>query len=133
MKSEAGVVLDRRGYPLFNHYPEGRTVGSLPDSPLLWDVLWANRSEISGFAHSHPGNGFSSPSETDVTTFAAIEAALGMRLDWWILTEDGVTLTRWSAPDRYETYRVPTQAFPWVWTLKSLSRMDNKTIQNMGG
>lgn len=131
---EAGVVLDLRGYPLFNHYPTGRTGGSLPDSYLLWDVLWNNRGEISGFAHSHPGKGISPPSHTDLTTFAAIEAGLGMRLDWWIMTEDAITLTRWTgSPDPYTVYPIPTLAFPWVKTLWNLSRMDNQTIQNMGG
>lgn len=97
---EAGVLIDRQGQPLFWHLPRTRTVASLPESPELWDVMWANREDISGFAHSHPGSGMPGPSYTDVTTFAAIEAGLGVRLDWWITSSDSFTLLRWEGPDR---------------------------------
>jgi hypothetical protein len=91
---EAGVVVDRAGLPLHWHLPEGRTAGSLPDSALLWDVLWTRRHEIAGFAHSHPGRGAPAPSIVDLTTFAAVEAALGRRLDWWITSEDELVVVR---------------------------------------
>jgi hypothetical protein len=68
---EAGVVVDRAGLPLHWHIPEGRTAGALPDSALLWDVLWTRRHELAGFAHSHPGRGAPAPSTADLSTFAA--------------------------------------------------------------
>jgi hypothetical protein len=99
---EAGVVLDREGLPLHWHVPAGRTTGSLPDSRELWDVLWANRNALSGFAHSHPGSGIPGPSHEDVTTFSAVELALGRRLDWWITSGDAVVVVRWRGPGSYD-------------------------------
>lgn len=97
---EAGVVLDLQGQPIYWHLPPGRSGGSLPDSRDLWDVLWENRDNLSGFAHSHPGFGVPGPSHTDVTTFAAVEAGLGARLDWWIITSDSIGLFKWRGPER---------------------------------
>ncbi len=121
---ESALVLDKRGYPLFYHMPEGRTEGSLPDSPVLWEVIWNNREEISGIAHSHPGKGYPDPSYTDLTTFAAIEVALGKKLDWWIATKDRVTLIRTTTGTNYQKQYLMSEAFPWVETLRSMSRME---------
>jgi hypothetical protein len=118
---EAGVVLDLAGLPLYWHIPDDRTSGSLPESPELWDIFWTNRTTISGFAHSHPGSGVPGPSYTDVTTFAAIEAGLGRRLDWWIISEDSQALFRWTGPDRLRylsyNYREPI----WLSELRKFS------------
>lgn len=85
---EAGVVIDKNLSPIHWHLPPGRTGGSLPDSRNLWDVIWENRDIVQGFAHSHPGSGAPAPSGTDLSTFVAVEAALGRRLDWWITSSD---------------------------------------------
>lgn len=107
MSLEAGVLLGLEGYPLHWHKPVDRTAASLPDSVDLWEIIWENRKGISGFAHSHP-SGFAAPSSIDLTTFAAVEAALGARLDWWIATPSHLVLTRWVGPDRlhYKTVSV---------------------------
>ncbi len=119
---EAGVVVDHQGQPLYWHLPRGRTVASLPECPELWDVLWSHRHEIAGFAHSHPGVGPSGPSHVDVTTFAAIEAGLGRRLDWWIMTEDRVSLFRWEGPSRFHYAARPVREEPpWVGELRRIS------------
>lgn len=125
---EAGVLLDLQGQALHWHLPPGRTSGSLPESPDLWDVIWTNRDNISGFAHSHPGGGVPGPSFTDVTTFAAIEAGLAARLDWWIASEDGLALYRWKGPDRLSYSDYPGlvvshifQAPAWLTELRRLS------------
>lgn len=97
---EAGVLLDSKGEPIFWHVPPERSGGSLPDSRDLWDVIWENRENISGFAHSHPGSGRPGPSHTDVTTFAAVEAALGRRLEWIIISQDELSVVRWAGPHR---------------------------------
>lgn len=121
---EAGVVLDKSGNPLFWHLPEGRTSGSLPDSQTLWQVLWEafKADTLLGFAHSHPGFGVPGPSYSDVTTFAAIEAALGKRLDWWITSADHVILLRWSGLDKL-SYRatIVTEEPSWLIELRRLS------------
>lgn len=73
---EVGVVIGLDFRPRYWHLPPGRTAGSIPDTRSLWDVLWEQRADVAGFAHSHPGSGVPGPSHTDVTTFAAIEAGL---------------------------------------------------------
>lgn len=122
---EAGVVIDKNGQPLHWHLPEGRTAGSLPDSRTLWQVLWDSfkADTLLGFAHSHPGSGVPGPSYSDVTTFAAVEAALGRRLAWWITSSDHVVLLRWAGPDKI-SYRstIVTEAPSWVAELRRLSQ-----------
>ena len=131
---EAGVVVDKNGQPLFWHLPEGRTAGGFPDSRALWQALWDAFKEdtLLGFAHSHPGSGIPSPSYSDVTTFAAVKAALGKRLDWWITSADHVVLLRWGAPDKHQETPNPhffsyhstivTEAPSWVAELRHLSQ-----------
>jgi hypothetical protein len=120
---EAGVVVDLEGQPLHWHLPPGRSGGALPDSRDLWDVIWTNRERISGIAHSHPGQGVPGPSFEDVTTFSAIELALGRRLDWWITSADRVALVRWRGPAKYDYDAEPLESEPsWVAELRRLSK-----------
>ncbi len=95
---ECGVVIAKTGLPLYWHVPPGRTAGSIPDTRSLWDVFWENRGNILGFAHSHPGSGIPGPSQTDLGTFIAIEAALGERFNWWITSSDRLLVCNWT-PD----------------------------------
>jgi hypothetical protein len=122
---EAGVVIDKCGWPAYWHLPEGRNAGGLPDSRTLWEVIWDafQADTLLGFAHSHPGSGVPGPSYSDVTTFAAVEAALGRRLDWWITSSDHVVLLRWAGPDKL-SYRstIVTEAPSWVAELRRLSQ-----------
>lgn len=71
---------------------------SIPDSAELWQKIWDHRSELLGIAHSHPGSGDTGPSYEDLTTFSAVEAALGRRLEWWITTSDTLVLCYWWGP-----------------------------------
>lgn len=83
---ETAMVFTESGAILYWHDIDGRTENSIPDSRKLWDVLWRCRDHLGGVAHSHPWNGPSAPSYTDLTTFRAIEAALGRKLLWPIVT-----------------------------------------------
>lgn len=94
MSIEVGVLISKSMDVIHWHLPTGRSVGELPDSRELWDVMWKNRFRLLGFAHSHPGIATPRPSTTDITTFAAIEAGLGVRLNWWILSWKGFCLVR---------------------------------------
>ena len=120
---EAGVLLDERGEALYWHLPNNRSGGALPDSQDLWSVIWENREIISGFAHSHPGFGQTGPSYTDITTFAAIEAGLGKRLDWWITSGDSMVLVRWHPGQHAQEYiTVAVRVQPqWVLDLREIS------------
>lgn len=122
---EAGVVI-AGGKPVFWHLPKGRTAGSLPDSRDLWDVLWENRATLDGFAHSHPGSGQPGPSHTDLTTFRAVERALGRRLKWWITSRTNMILLTWGGtkPDDlvYDTASLHgDEEPPWIWKLREHS------------
>lgn len=119
---EVGVVIAQDGTPWHWHLPAGRTSGSLPDSRGLWDVFWEQRHHLAGFAHSHPGSGWPGPSWTDLTTFAAIEAALGRRLDWWITSSDRLIVLRWVGPGRHQYDEELLFTEPeWVVQLRHLS------------
>jgi hypothetical protein len=82
---EVAMVFDREGRAIFWPAPQG-SAGSIPDDRSLWDVLWENRYNLGGVAHTHPWDCPASPSGTDITTFAAIEAGLGQKLTWPIVT-----------------------------------------------
>lgn len=121
---EAGVVIDKNGNPIHWHLPGDRSVVALPDSRSLWDILWENRETVAGFAHSHPGSGIPGPSYTDVTTFSAIEAAMGRRLDWWIASSNVVVLVRWLGPSPLTYGQFGTVLNPepkWITELRRLS------------
>lgn len=125
---ETGVIIGLNGEPIFWHTPGDRTLVSLPDSRNLWDVLWENREKLAGFAHSHPGSGMPGPSYTDVTTFSAIELALGKRLDWWITSSDNIVVVRWTGPADYTYQRSPMDVEPsWASTLRRLSEEHTRT------
>lgn len=98
---ETGVVVSVHHEPIFWHEPGGRSSGALPDSRTLWDVLWQAHRDgwLAGFAHTHPGNGMPGPSQEDLSSFVAIENALGRPLNWWIVNADMTVLVRKSTMD----------------------------------
>jgi hypothetical protein len=123
---EAGVVIAKNGEPIHWHLPPGRTSGSIPDTRSLWDIIWDNRDIVSGFAHSHPGSGIPGPSYIDVTTFSAIEAALGRRLFWWITSSTDDVVCRWKGPGKHDYISntmgiVTTSEREWLEELRRLS------------
>lgn len=111
---EYGVVLGDRE-ALYWHRPAGSTQVLLADDQGLWQFIWENREHVTGFAHSHPGSGVPGPSYEDLTTFAAIEAALGRRLYWWITSANAVSCFQWKGPNRFEYEGVNvTEHLPWL-------------------
>jgi len=83
---ETALVFDKQGKTIHWHEPPNRTSGSIPDAQDLWDVLWDNRHRLGGVAHTHPWSGMANPSQTDLTTFAAVEKGLGRLLLWPVVT-----------------------------------------------
>ena len=83
---EVALVFDQQGNTIHWHLPPGRSGGWIPDTRDLWEVLWENRDRLGGVAHTHPWVGPAWPSQTDETTFSAIERGLGKRLLWPIVT-----------------------------------------------
>ena len=119
---EAALVIGPDGCVLHLHLPPGVTSGSIPDSARLWEVLWQNRGLVEGVAHLHPGRGEPCPSETDLTTFAAIEAGLGRRLCWWISSSDHTLEIRWRGPNRLDYAEELVIAPRWVVVLRLLGQ-----------
>lgn len=124
---EAAVVVDRSGArsrALKWHLPPGRNVAALPDDAGLWEFIWENRDQVGGIAHTHPGSGQPSPSYTDITTFSAIELALGRRLQWWIASADRLSLAIWAGPDNYayNVFDISSTEPEWLAELRNLSR-----------
>lgn len=99
---EAAVVLDKTWRPLYFHAPHDRAAGHIPDSHALWKTLHENRGILLGVAHSHPGGGVPAPSYTDLTTFASLEADLGVRLVWPIVTTEACRAFVWVGPERLD-------------------------------
>jgi hypothetical protein len=83
---ETALVFDLNGNTIHWHEPPGRSGGSIPDTRSLWDILWENRERLGGVAHTHPWDGPAYPSNTDLTTFDAIERGLGKHLLWPVVT-----------------------------------------------
>lgn len=122
---EAGVLLDIDGHPIHWHVPGDRSSVALPDSRVLWEIIWFNRARVGGFAHTHPGKGIPGPSYTDVTTFSAVELGLGKELIWPILTDDEAVLCRKRDGDTYSYSVMPCRInAPWVELLRKLSRKE---------
>lgn len=119
---EAAVVLvdvDGIPTPVYWHLPHGRTAVEIPDDAALWDVLWQNRARLVGVAHTHPGSGTPAPSGTDLTTFAAIERALGRTLTWWIVNETDAGVVTAVMRIGFTFTAVPAQ--PWMDELRRRS------------
>jgi len=99
---ETALVFSKWGSPLHWHVPPDRSMGAIPDSKDLWQILWDSREFLGGVAHTHPWIGAASPSQTDVTTLAAIEAGLGQRLVWPIVTFSEIAYFKWMGPERLD-------------------------------
>lgn len=122
MSIETGALISINNTVLHWHLPPGRSCGYLPDSRNLWDIIWDNRNTLDGFAHSHPGFNIPTPSNEDITTFAAIESALGRNLKWWI-TSANSTILLVRIGGNYQPDFV-TQEPDWIWKLRELSGFD---------
>lgn len=102
---EVAMVFDKEGRPIFWPSTGTETSGSIPDDRSLWDYIWENRERIGGVAHTHPWSGEAHPSHTDLTTYAAIEAGLGKRLCWPVVTMTEVRYFGYADPAQdYEEY-----------------------------
>lgn len=147
---ETGAVIardehdpTRSTYVSFWHNPPGRSSGHIPDTRTLWDILWAHHQSktLVGFAHTHPGNGIPGPSMMDISTFVAIEDALGRPLIWWIASADRSVRVRRvvmdSMPGRevYGTTTIEIVDEPnWMHPLRQRSNMfENHPYRAHGG
>ena len=91
---------------------------ALPDSRARWQAIWSRREHIIEVAHTHPLGGAEFSLE-DETTMAALDAALGRRLRYAVITP--TQLLRRLPGERTETCEQPddriVEAEPWWTTL----------------
>lgn len=119
---ETGVLVNGEGVIAW-HMPSDRSAGHLGDDRSLWDLIWEYREDSTlGFAHTHPGSGIPGPSWTDITTFAAVEAGLGRRINWWITSSDHVIHLCWIGPEKHLYTSTVVEGVPdWADQLRDLS------------
>ena len=89
----------------------------IPDSRERWEVIWERRENITEIAHSHPGD-FLDFSDEDLTTIEAVEAGIGRKLLWSIVTKNGFL----SRKDGTNFHR--TDSPWWLNSLRGLSYED---------
>ncbi len=128
---EVAVLVGEDGEPLYWHAPAENSSVSIPDSTELWAQIWEHRERLRGIAHSHPGDGFASPSHEDITTFRAIELALGRSLMWWITTKEHAVTIRLCGPNpldfSYLHLDAERESLPrWLNELRKRSKYDNE-------
>jgi len=124
---EVAVLLNKYGVPLEWWSPQNAHIGAIPDSKNLWDLIWKHREQLGGIGHTHPFTGPSWPSQTDVTTFSAIERGLGKRLIWPIITLSEVICFQWQGPDKL--YYVPI-CYPNPSTIDTLRQLSTQGVKN---
>ena len=91
---------------------------ALPDTRARWEAIWARRGELVEIAHSHP-IGPHAFSQEDRTTMAALDAALGRRLRFSVVSPSGVVV-RDAEGNETTTARDPAEP-AWVGELRRRS------------
>lgn len=119
---EVAVLIDLDHSPIYWHEPLKSSV-EIPDSVDLWSQIWANRNSLLGIAHSHPGTGIPQPSTTDLTTFSAIEAALGQRLLWWITSDNILSEFQWTGKSKTSYKGNIIGSTAWIQELRQRSQI----------
>lgn len=110
---------------------------SMPDSRERWTRIWELRERLAEIAHSHPGGGLHF-SSTDEETMAAINAGLGRRMTYSVITPDAMLRrpgeTEASADGTNDSAESTgdhvVEAEPW-WTalLRSASDMNHSSTE----
>ncbi len=90
-----------------------RSPTALPDSRARWQAIWTRRDRIVEIAHTHPLGGAAFSAE-DETTMAALDAALGRRLRYVVVTPTAM-IRRAPAPCDEQPDDAVVEAEPW-WT-----------------
>ncbi len=86
MKREVFFLIGGDGQVLWTDASDSPL--ALPDSRARWEAIWQHRDALTELAHSHPV-GPDAFSNEDVTTMHALDAALGRRLRFSLVTPNG--------------------------------------------
>lgn len=86
---------------------------ALPDSRARWEAIWSRREAVVEIAHTHPLGG-AQFSQEDETTMAALDAALGRRLQYGVVTPTTM-IRRTPCESDEQSDDLVVEAEPW-WT-----------------
>jgi len=128
MAIEVALVFDKAGHTIDWHCPQGCTSGSIPDSHDHFMVMLANLDRLGGTVHVHPWHGVADPSYTDITTWSAMDRALGRRL-WAVATFTEVNFFRWIGPGKHDYFWVRNPGIEIV-DLEELRRRAREGVAN---
>ena len=92
---EVCFLIGRGGAIL--HADASNSPAALPDSRSRWEAIWEHRGELEIIAHSHPA-GPQAFSAEDVSTMAAIDDALGKKLEYIVVAPRAVITNRSNEP-----------------------------------
>jgi len=115
---EACFLLDDDGTVLWRE--ESASPVALPDSRARWHAIWRHRDRLAEIAHSHPYGPLAFSAE-DLTTMAAIDAALGRPLRYAVVTATAVLRRAPGGPAL-----VHTDEPAWVAQLRAASGLPPK-------
>ena len=90
---------------------------ALPDSRSRWEAIWDHREQLTEIAHSHPV-GPHAFSHEDTTTMEALNAALGRRVRFSVVSPTGMLVRDTDGNDQ-EVAAEP----PWAVELRARSGM----------
>ncbi len=85
-RREVLFLVDAEGRVLWRDVGPGPQ--ALPDSRARWEAIWQRRQEVAIVAHSHP-LGPRAFSAEDLSTMAAVDAALGRNLRYVVVAPRG--------------------------------------------
>lgn len=90
---ERAAAFGKDGEILFlNQNVDECTSGYIPDDPEFFSLISLHKDSLLGIAHTHPPGAGCLPSEEDLGTFSAIDAALGFCLLWPIIDRQEVNV-----------------------------------------
>lgn len=99
------------------------TPGALQDSRARWEAIWSNRDRLVEVAHTHP-SGLLAFSVEDATTMDAVDASLGRRLRYSVVTGEAVLIR-----DEHENTAVASVEPWWAELIRLSSGMRRRTSE----
>lgn len=92
---EVCFIIGRGGAVLWSDGSESPL--ALPDSRARWEAIWRLRAELECIVHSHPVGPHAFSAE-DRSTMEAVEAALGRKVCWMVLSPQGLVVENGETP-----------------------------------
>lgn len=124
---EASCAVDLSENEAICYYEPRYSSVYIPDSQEYWDIVWENKDNIAGIAHSHPGNGIPNPSfNLDIKSFSSLDIGFGRKLKYWIISSTDVVVVQWVGPELYDfKIELETRNLLWIQKLREISHYHN--------